>query len=147
MKNHLFFSQRFWKGGLSKKIPLEYELSCIIRKDNISFSEKNMILFFRRKMKDFSQKKYMEIWYFLQMSWKDALSKKSHWNMIFLVLSEKDDISFSRIYDLIIYFLTLNWYVQIFLYHCKLRFLQIKSAQACALPNAGDSIKTNNIIN
>ena len=39
----------------------------------------NMILFFRRKMKDdLSQKKYMEIWYFLQMPRKDGLSKKNH---------------------------------------------------------------------
>ena len=37
-----------------------------------------MILFFRRKVKDdLSQKtKYMEIWHFLQMFWKDSLSKK-----------------------------------------------------------------------
>ena len=37
----------------------------------------NMILFFRQKMKDdLSRKKYMEIWYFLQMFWKDGLFKK-----------------------------------------------------------------------
>ena len=30
-------SQMFWKNGLSKKIALEYNFSCIIRKDNISF--------------------------------------------------------------------------------------------------------------
>ena len=37
---------------------------------------KNMILLLRQKMKDdLSQKKYMEIRYFLQMFWKDGLSK------------------------------------------------------------------------
>ena len=30
-------SQMFWKNGLSKKIALEYNFSCIIRKDDISF--------------------------------------------------------------------------------------------------------------
>ena len=39
-KNHIFFFQMFWK-----------DISCIIRKDDIFFPE-NMILFFRRKMKD-----------------------------------------------------------------------------------------------
>ena len=35
-------------------------------------------------------KKYMEIWYFIQMFWKDGLSKKkSHWNMMVHVLSGK----------------------------------------------------------
>ena len=34
-----------------KKIAMEYDLSCIIRRDDIS-SSKNMILFFRRKIKD-----------------------------------------------------------------------------------------------
>ena len=36
-KKH-FFSQMFRKDGLSKKIALEYNLSCIISKDNTSFS-------------------------------------------------------------------------------------------------------------
>ena len=39
-----------------KKIALEYDLSCIIRKNDISFPE-NMILFFGRKMKDTRGKK------------------------------------------------------------------------------------------
>ena len=33
-KNHVFFSF-FWKDGLSTKIALEYDFSCIIRKDDI----------------------------------------------------------------------------------------------------------------
>ena len=64
------------KNGHSKKIAPEYDLSCISGKDDIFFPE-NMILFFRRKMKDdLCRKKYMEIWYFLQMFWKDGLFKK-----------------------------------------------------------------------
>ena len=52
-KNHIFFFEMFWKDRLSKKISLEYDLSCII---SIFFPE-NMILFFKRKAKnDLSQK-------------------------------------------------------------------------------------------
>ena len=39
-KNHIFFLQMFLKDGLSKKIALEYDLSCIIIKDDIAFSQK-----------------------------------------------------------------------------------------------------------
>ena len=39
-RNHTFFFQMFWKDDLSKKIALEYDLSCIIRKDDISFFRK-----------------------------------------------------------------------------------------------------------
>ena len=60
----------FWNDGLSKKIALEYDLICIIRKHDISFSHKNTILFFRRKM-------------------KDHLSQKIHGNMILSVCSVK----------------------------------------------------------
>ena len=50
-----------------KKNALKYDLSCIIGKNDI----------FRQKMKvDLSRKKYMKIWYFLQMFWKDGLFKK-----------------------------------------------------------------------
>ena len=38
--NNIFFFQTSWKDGFSKKIALEYDLSCIIGKDNISFSRK-----------------------------------------------------------------------------------------------------------
>ena len=55
---------------------LEFDLSCIIGKDYISFSWK-YDLASRRKMKDdLSKKKYTEIWYLLQMFWKDGLFKK-----------------------------------------------------------------------
>ena len=39
-KDHIFFSQMLWKDSLSKKITLEYNLSCIVTKDGISFSRK-----------------------------------------------------------------------------------------------------------
>ena len=32
-------------------------------------------------------KRYMKIWYLLQMFWKNGLPKKLHWNMIFLLSS------------------------------------------------------------
>ena len=58
----------FCKDGFPKKIPLEYDLSCIIRKDDISFPE-NVILFFRRKTKDdLSQKIHENMIYFFQIS-------------------------------------------------------------------------------
>ena len=44
---------------------------------------------------DLSQKKYMEIWYFLEISWKDGLSKKSAPDYTVL-------FSFSRKYDLVL---------------------------------------------
>ena len=75
-ENHIFFFQASWKDGVSKKIALEFELSCIIGKYDISFSRK-YDLTSRRKMKDdLSQKKYTEIWNLLQMFWKDGLPKK-----------------------------------------------------------------------
>ena len=44
----------------------------------ILFFPENKILFFKQKMKDdLSQKKYLEIWYVLQMFRKDGLSKKN----------------------------------------------------------------------
>ena len=39
-ENHIFFFQTSWKDGLSKKIVLEYDLSCIIGKDYFCFSRK-----------------------------------------------------------------------------------------------------------
>ena len=40
LENHIFFFQMSWKDDLSKKIVLEFDLSCIIGKDYISFSQK-----------------------------------------------------------------------------------------------------------
>ena len=89
----------------------------------------------------FLKKKYMKI-YFLQMFWKDSFSKKPELEYDHSSIIRKDDISIPRIYDLILYLLTSNLYVQIFLYYCKLRFLQIIFAQVCAPQNAGDSVNT-----
>ena len=75
MKNHIFFFQMFWKDGLSKKMTLEYDFSCIIRKDDISFSRKYGLLLTQKERWSFS-KKYLEILYFIQMFWKDGLPKK-----------------------------------------------------------------------
>ena len=64
---------------------------------------KNMILFFRRKMKDDLPQKYtLKYDTFCKCSEKMVFPKKSHWNMIFLLLSEKDNTSFLRKYDLIL---------------------------------------------
>ena len=60
---------------------------------------KNMIFFFRRKMKDEFLKKYMEIWYFLQIFWKDGLSKKNCTGIWFYLYHQKRWHFFSRIYD------------------------------------------------
>ena len=50
----------------------------ILSGEMIFLFHENIILFFRRKMKDdLSQKKFMEIWYFLQMPQKVGLSKKN----------------------------------------------------------------------
>ena len=66
---------------------LEFDLSCIIGKDYISFSRK-YDLTPRRKMKDdlSQKKKYTEIWYLLQMFWKDGLFKKDRagtWSFLY----------------------------------------------------------------
>ena len=50
-KNIFSFSKCSDKIVFLKKIALEYDLSCIIRKDDILFPE-NLILFFRQKRKD-----------------------------------------------------------------------------------------------
>ena len=59
-----------------------------------------------RKWKRSFSKKYMKIWYFLQTFWKDGLSKKkkkkSHRNMVFLVLSGKMIFPFSK--NMILFF-------------------------------------------
>ena len=59
----------------------------------------NIILLFRTENERWSfSKKYMGIWYFLQMPRKDALSKKIRWNMMFLVLSGKMVFFFRKIW-------------------------------------------------
>ena len=78
----LYFLQMFPKDGLSKNITLEYDLSCIIEKDSISFSQKYDV-FSRRKV-------------------KDDLSQKIHGNMMFSVHFVKNGISFSYEHEIIL---------------------------------------------
>ena len=91
-----FFLQTSWKHGLSKKIALEYDLSCIIGKDDISFNRK-YDLTPRRKMKDnLSKKKIHENMIFsLNVLKRWSSQKGSSWDMIFFVLSGKV-VFFSR---------------------------------------------------
>ena len=112
-KNDILFFQMFWKCNLSIKIALEYDLSCIIKKYDVSFSRKyDLILQIANERWSLS-KKYMEILYFLQMFWKDGLSKKiileydlsciiwKHGfllpeSMIFFIWTQNERRSFSR---------------------------------------------------
>ena len=59
----------------------------VLSRKMIFLFPKNMILHVRRKMKDdLSQKKYTEIWYFLQTFWKDGLFKKGRagtWSFLY----------------------------------------------------------------
>ena len=95
--NSIFFFQTTWKDDLSKKIVLEYDLSCIIGKDDISFSRKYDL---RRKMKDDLSPKYTEIWYFLEIFWKDGIFKKGRvgtWSFLYYL---KRWCFFSRKHDI-----------------------------------------------
>ena len=62
----------------------------------------------------------MEIWYFLQVFWKDRPSKKLGLEYDLFLIIRKDYISISGKHYLILYLLTSNLYIKIFLYHCKL---------------------------
>ena len=89
-KNIFFFFKMFWKDGLAKKS--HWNLIFLVLSGSVIFIfPENMILFFRRKMKDdLKKKKYMEIWCFLQMFWKDGLFKKIRtWIWSFFVISGK----------------------------------------------------------
>ena len=68
----------------------------------------NMILFFRRKMKDDlseKKKKTHGMWYILQMFWKDDLSKKIAPEYDLFSIIRNDGIFFSRKYDIF----STNW--------------------------------------
>ena len=85
-ENHTFFFQTSWKDGLSKKVALEYDYSCIIEKDDISFSQKIWSYTLDGKWRMIFLKKHTEIWCFLQTFWKDGLSKKSRagtWSFLY----------------------------------------------------------------
>ena len=62
-----YFFQVLWKDGLSKKIALEYDLSCVIRKDGVCFFRKYDVFSMDEKWKMIFLKKYMEIWCFLNI--------------------------------------------------------------------------------
>ena len=72
MENHIFFFRTSWKDRLSKKISLEYDLSCIIGKDDISFSRNHDLTPWTENERLSFSRKYMEIWCFLQMFRKDC---------------------------------------------------------------------------
>ena len=134
-KNYISFLQMFWKDGLSKKKLAWNMIFFLLSEKMIFLFPDNMILFFRRKRKDdLSQTKTSEYYIFCKCTEQMVFSKNSL-EYDFSSIISKDDISISWKYDLIIYLFTLNWYIQIFLYYCKLCFLQIKSVQVCYLQN------------
>ena len=71
--NNIFFFQTSWKDGFSKKIALEYDLSCIIGKDNISFSRKY----------DLTRWTENERWSFLKNTRKYDIFFRPSENMVF----------------------------------------------------------------
>ena len=88
-ENHIFFFQMSWKDGRSRKIALEYDLSCIIGKDHISFSQKYYLTPETENERwSFSKKIHGNIFSsnFLKR-W--SFQKGPHRDMIFLVLSGK----------------------------------------------------------
>ena len=72
-KNHIFFFRTSGKDGLSKKIVVEYDLSCIIRKDDISFSRKY----------DLTRWTENERWSFLKNTRKYDIFFRPSENMVF----------------------------------------------------------------
>ena len=83
-KTILSFSRRPEKMVFPKK--LEYDYSCIIGKDDISFSQKIWSYTLDGKWRMIFLKKHTEIWCFLQTFWKDGLSKKSRagtWSFLY----------------------------------------------------------------
>ena len=86
MENHIFLFQTSWKDGLSKKIALEYDLSCITGKDHVSFSRKYDLTPQTENERWSFSKKDAESLYFLQTFWKDGLFKKGHtgtWSFLY----------------------------------------------------------------
>ena len=89
-KNHIFLFQMIWKDGFSKKNRTGIWSFLYYQGRWFSFFPKNMILFFRQKMKDdLSQKNIRRYAVFFKCSEKMIFPKKLHWNIVFLVLSEK----------------------------------------------------------
>ena len=102
-ENHIFFFRTSWKDGLSKKIAPEYDLSCIIGKDDIYFSRKydpTRYIWSYTKMKDdLSKKTHENMIFYSSLLKRWSFQKGPRRHMIFLVLSEKM-IFFPRKHDL-----------------------------------------------
>ena len=67
----------FWKDGLSKKLSLEYYLSCIIRKDDISFAWKYDLILWTEKKNGLSKKNTRKYEIFLKCSEKRLSFRKN----------------------------------------------------------------------
>ena len=78
----LYFLQMFWNDALSKKIAVEYDLSCIIREDGFFFSRKYDFFSMDEKWKMIFLKKYMEIWCFLYIRWRWYFFFPQPWNYL-----------------------------------------------------------------
>ena len=120
--NMILFFRRKMKDDLSQKNIWKYNTFCkcfgkIFLPKNLHWNmiflvlsgkmvflfPKNMILFFRRKMKDdLSQKNIWKYNTFCKCSGKIFFPKNMHWNMIFLVLSRNIIFLFFQKYDLIL---------------------------------------------
>ena len=73
----------------------------VLSEEMIFLFPKNMNLFYRRKTKDdLSRKKFMEMWYFLQMFRKDGLFKNASLGYDLSCTVWKDSIFFSRKHDI-----------------------------------------------
>ena len=99
-KTRIYFSNCFEKMVFPIKIGLEYDLSCIIRKDDIPFSRKYDLILQRQRKDDLSQKNTWKYEIFFKCSEKIIFPKNSRLNMIFFVISGKMVSLFSRKYDI-----------------------------------------------
>ena len=86
-KSHIFFFQMFWKDGLSKK--LRWNMIFPVLSGKMMFFPKILPYSLDAKWKMMLLKKCMEIWYFLQMFWKDGLPKNHTGIWSFIVSSGK----------------------------------------------------------
>ena len=99
-KTNFFFFQMLWQDGLSKKVALEYHLSLFYKKRwhfffpkiwSYSLDEKRKMIYLKKNTWKYD--------IFFKCPEKMVFPKKSHWNMIFLVLSGKI-VFFSGKYDI-----------------------------------------------
>ena len=93
------FSKRFENMVFPKKIALEY-ISCIIRKDDISFSRKYDLILRHKTKDDLSQKNTSKYDTFFRCSGKMVFPGNSRLNTIFFVISGKIVFIFSRKYNI-----------------------------------------------